>query len=181
MRHAAAWLVAREIRVRGDCAVYRPHLEPSGWAFEFENVHYPDIDDPAIIAADLAATTMEDKIGEQALQGAIGQAVKWQAGTQSSKGAGPPSTGTVNPGSYRKFPAQNSGNPWTRQASMRPPRCWKCMAGWVIQRTIELFAGACPAYGNNRSMTGPGSDAGASTLSTARQPCCRRWNRWARI
>ena len=104
--------------VRGDWIVYRPHLEPSGWAFEFDNVHYPDIGDSAIIAAELAATTMEDKIGQKARQGAIGRAVKWQAGTQSSNGAGPPSTGTVNPGSYRKFPAQDSGNPWTRQASM---------------------------------------------------------------
>ena len=31
----------------GDWAVRRPQLEPSGWAFEFENDNYPDVDDTA--------------------------------------------------------------------------------------------------------------------------------------
>ena len=38
IRRAAEWLTREEIRVKGDWAVYRPHLEPSGWAFEFDNV-----------------------------------------------------------------------------------------------------------------------------------------------
>ena len=33
--------------VLGDWSVRRPGLAPGGWAFEFENVHYPDIDDTA--------------------------------------------------------------------------------------------------------------------------------------
>ena len=58
IRRAAAWLIQEEIRIKGDWAVYRPHLEPSGWAFEFDNVHYPDIDDSAIVVTDLALTRM---------------------------------------------------------------------------------------------------------------------------
>ncbi len=44
---AAAWLTAEEVTFRGDWAVRRPDLEPGGWAFEFANDHYPDIDDTA--------------------------------------------------------------------------------------------------------------------------------------
>ena len=37
-------------QVKGDWAIRRPDLEPGGWAFEFENDLYPDIDDTAVIA-----------------------------------------------------------------------------------------------------------------------------------
>src|SRR5439155_242597 len=42
---AARWLLGEEVHVRGDWAVARPRLEPGGWAFEFANVNYPDVDD----------------------------------------------------------------------------------------------------------------------------------------
>ena len=47
MQRAAAWLLGEEIRVRGDWSVRRPDLAPEGWAFEFENDSYPDVDDTA--------------------------------------------------------------------------------------------------------------------------------------
>jgi squalene-hopene/tetraprenyl-beta-curcumene cyclase len=46
---AADWLQAREIRRNGDWSVKRPWIEPSGWAFEFNNDWYPDIDDTAMV------------------------------------------------------------------------------------------------------------------------------------
>jgi squalene-hopene/tetraprenyl-beta-curcumene cyclase len=46
---AADWLLAREIRRHGDWSVKRPYTEPSGWAFEFRNDWYPDIDDTAMV------------------------------------------------------------------------------------------------------------------------------------
>ena len=45
-RRHAGWL-GEEITIRGDWAVRRPDLAPGGWAFEFENDWYPDIDDTA--------------------------------------------------------------------------------------------------------------------------------------
>ena len=42
---AADWLAGEEVRIRGDWAVRRPSLAAGGWAFEFENDNYPDIDD----------------------------------------------------------------------------------------------------------------------------------------
>ncbi len=46
---AADWLLDHEIRRNGDWSVKRPWVEPSGWAFEFNNDWYPDIDDTAMV------------------------------------------------------------------------------------------------------------------------------------
>ena len=86
IRRAARWLVDREVRVKGDWAVQRPRLEPSGWAFEFHNDHYPDIDDSAIIVMDLARTRLDDEAGEDARKAAMRRAAAWLEGMQSSNG-----------------------------------------------------------------------------------------------
>ena len=51
----ADWLVSKEVRRKGDWTVKRPNLEPSGWAFEFANEFYPDIDDTAMVLLGVAA------------------------------------------------------------------------------------------------------------------------------
>jgi len=53
---AAQWLATREIRRKGDWSVKRPHTEPSGWAFEYVNEFYPDVDDTAMVLLALANT-----------------------------------------------------------------------------------------------------------------------------
>src|SRR5919198_1547620 len=47
---AADWLIGEEVTVKGDWAVRKPDLAPGGWAFEFENDLYPDVDDTAVVA-----------------------------------------------------------------------------------------------------------------------------------
>src|SRR5258706_2199897 len=47
LQAAATWMLAEEIRGPGDWQVRRPGLAPAGWAFEFDNDGYPDIDDTA--------------------------------------------------------------------------------------------------------------------------------------
>jgi squalene-hopene/tetraprenyl-beta-curcumene cyclase len=44
---AARWLLGEEVTEVGDWAVVRRGLAPGGWAFEFANVNYPDVDDTA--------------------------------------------------------------------------------------------------------------------------------------
>jgi squalene-hopene/tetraprenyl-beta-curcumene cyclase len=44
---AAKWLLGEEVTFAGDWRVARPGLAPAGWAFEFANVNYPDVDDTA--------------------------------------------------------------------------------------------------------------------------------------
>src|SRR5438874_58867 len=54
-------LLGEEVRQHGDWSVARPGLEPGGWAFEFANVNYPDVDDTAevVLALHCAATTSQ--------------------------------------------------------------------------------------------------------------------------
>jgi squalene-hopene/tetraprenyl-beta-curcumene cyclase len=42
---AVEWLLAMEVTVPGDWSIARPDLAPGGWAFEFANANYPDVDD----------------------------------------------------------------------------------------------------------------------------------------
>src|SRR6202167_5518803 len=44
---AGEWLLGEEVRIPGDWRVRRPCLRPGGWAFEFANDNYPDVDDTA--------------------------------------------------------------------------------------------------------------------------------------
>ena len=46
---AADWLEVREVRFRGDWQFKNPHPEASGWAFEHDNVYYPDTDDTMMV------------------------------------------------------------------------------------------------------------------------------------
>jgi squalene-hopene/tetraprenyl-beta-curcumene cyclase len=80
---ATEWLLDEEVRVRGDWAVARPKLEPGGWAFEFANVNYPDVDDTAEVVLALRRTT---RAGEARAQAAIERATNWVQGMQSAGG-----------------------------------------------------------------------------------------------
>jgi squalene-hopene/tetraprenyl-beta-curcumene cyclase len=46
---SADWIFSKEVRRRGDWSVKRPNLNPGGWAFEYNNEFYPDIDDTAMV------------------------------------------------------------------------------------------------------------------------------------
>jgi squalene-hopene/tetraprenyl-beta-curcumene cyclase len=81
---AAEWLLGEEVDVPGDWRVRRPHLEPGGWAFEFANENYPDIDDTAEVVLALRRVQLEDPMQ---LERAIERAVRWTKGMQSSGGA----------------------------------------------------------------------------------------------
>ena len=59
---AAHWLLGEEVRVRGDWAVARPALDPGGWAFEFANVNYPDVDDTAEVVLALRRVGLPEDI-----------------------------------------------------------------------------------------------------------------------
>ena len=83
MARGAHWLLREEIRVPGDWAVRRPRLEPSGWAFEFDNDHYPDIDDTAEVILALRAARAADSDAQAA---AIARATRWTEGMQCRDG-----------------------------------------------------------------------------------------------
>jgi squalene-hopene/tetraprenyl-beta-curcumene cyclase len=81
---AGQWLLGEEVTVRGDWAVPRPELEPGGWAFEFENVNYPDVDDTAEVVLALLRVEPPEPA---AVREAVVRAVRWVKGMQSEDGA----------------------------------------------------------------------------------------------
>ena len=86
---AARWVLAEEIRGPGDWQVRRPGLAPAGWAFEFDNDGYPDIDDTAevVLALDrilLPAGSGPGASGDGA--DAMQRAITWLIGMQSKDG-----------------------------------------------------------------------------------------------
>ncbi len=83
MSQSADWLISKEVRRRGDWSVKRPFLEPSGWAFEFANEHYPDIDDTAMVLLAFCHAKSEDKARQERV---VRRAVKWLLGMQSNDG-----------------------------------------------------------------------------------------------
>jgi squalene-hopene/tetraprenyl-beta-curcumene cyclase len=76
------WLLGEEIRRPGDWSVRRPNLAPGGWAFEFANDGYPDIDDTAEVV--LGLRRVQDDI--PAVKPAIDRGVEWVLGMQSKDG-----------------------------------------------------------------------------------------------
>jgi squalene-hopene/tetraprenyl-beta-curcumene cyclase len=81
---AATWLLGEEVRARGDWAVRRPELPVGGWAFEFANDNYPDVDDTAEVVLALRRVNFPNKV---ALEAAIERAISWSVGMASSDGA----------------------------------------------------------------------------------------------
>src|SRR5213075_3517323 len=73
---AADWLLGEEVRVRGDWAVRRPRISPGGWAFEFDNDNYPDLDDTAEVVLALRRVAPENPKN----RAAIDRALTWLAG-----------------------------------------------------------------------------------------------------
>jgi squalene-hopene/tetraprenyl-beta-curcumene cyclase len=80
---AADWLLKEQILERGDWSVHRPALPPGGWAFEFANANYPDIDDTAEVVLALRHVAHRDPVQAQA---AIDRAVVWLEGMRSAYG-----------------------------------------------------------------------------------------------
>ncbi len=82
IEEACAWLKTRQILdVVGDWADNSPGTRPGGWAFQYNNPHYPDVDDTAVVGMLL------HRADAVAHEPAIARAREWILGMQSSNGA----------------------------------------------------------------------------------------------
>jgi squalene-hopene/tetraprenyl-beta-curcumene cyclase len=79
----ADWFIDHQIFQKGDWSIKRPNLEPGGWAFEFFNNCYPDVDDSAVILAVMAEAGASDT-GKR--EHAIRAGANWVMGMQSKDG-----------------------------------------------------------------------------------------------
>jgi squalene-hopene/tetraprenyl-beta-curcumene cyclase len=97
---ASGWLLGEEIRSPGDWSVRRPAVPPGGWAFEFDNDGYPDIDDTAEAILALRRVRHPD------VRPALDRAVRWVTGMASRDGG------------FGAFDADN-----TRELCLKLPFC----------------------------------------------------------
>src|ERR1700753_4270771 len=75
------WLKHRQVLdVAGDWAEERPDVRPGGWAFQYNNAHYPDLDDTAVVVMAL------DRAAPEQYKDAIDRGREWVEGLQSKNG-----------------------------------------------------------------------------------------------
>jgi squalene-hopene/tetraprenyl-beta-curcumene cyclase len=79
------WLKPRQILdLKGDWAVKRPEIRPGGWAFQYNNDYYPDLDDTAVVV--MAMDRTRRATGSAEYDMAIARGREWIAGMQSRDG-----------------------------------------------------------------------------------------------
>jgi squalene-hopene/tetraprenyl-beta-curcumene cyclase len=81
LTHAYDWLKSVQLSDEsGDWRISKPDLEGGGWAFQFANPHYPDVDDTAVVAFAMAESNLPE------LEESIHRATRWIVGMQSKNG-----------------------------------------------------------------------------------------------
>ncbi|MEI6205231.1 MAG: squalene--hopene cyclase [Desulfuromonadales bacterium] len=80
---SAQWLLDLEVRRKGDWQIKSPELESGGWAFEFLNDWYPDVDDSGFVMLSIKDIKVRDKKHKEQ---AIKRGISWCLGMQSKNG-----------------------------------------------------------------------------------------------
>lgn len=81
LARALDWLVDRQVLdVEGDWIAKRPNVRPGGWAFQYRNDYYPDVDDTAVVAMAL------HRADPERMKPSIERAAEWVIGMQSRNG-----------------------------------------------------------------------------------------------
>lgn len=83
LKKTSRWFIDHQIFKKGDWSVKRPKLDPGGWAFEFYNDCYPDVDDSAVILSVIAEAGSDDPAMKER---AIAAGANWVMGMQSRDG-----------------------------------------------------------------------------------------------
>jgi squalene-hopene/tetraprenyl-beta-curcumene cyclase len=132
---AADWLIGKQILDYGDWVVKNPAGPPGGWAFEFDNKWYPDVDDTAVVAMALDAVKHPQAARARAV---VERAAQWVA-TMQCRGGG-----------WGAFDIDND-KAWINRiaysdlkASIDPP------SADVTARVMEMFARCALAWDGDR-------------------------------
>jgi squalene-hopene/tetraprenyl-beta-curcumene cyclase len=80
---AADWLLSKQVLGPGDWQVKNKDAEPGGWAFEFRNDFYPDVDDTAFVLMALQRVKHPDPAR---MEGAIRRGIQWLLSMQNRDG-----------------------------------------------------------------------------------------------
>src|SRR5689334_860114 len=85
MKQGLDWLKPRQVLdLKGDWAAKAPDVRPGGWAFQYNNAHYPDLDDTAVVV--MAMDRVRKASGSDEYDVAIARGREWIEGLQSRDG-----------------------------------------------------------------------------------------------
>src|SRR4030095_12003059 len=86
VRKGLEWMAPKQILdVKGDWIARRPDVRPGGWAFQYANPHYPDVDDTAVVV--LAMDRAQSLDAQSDFRASIAVAREWILGMQSKNRA----------------------------------------------------------------------------------------------
>lgn len=80
---AAGWLLEKQLLGPGDWQIKNPDTQPGGWAFEFRNDFYPDVDDTAFVLVALQRVDYPDR---PRMERAIRRGLAWLLSMQNCDG-----------------------------------------------------------------------------------------------
>jgi squalene-hopene/tetraprenyl-beta-curcumene cyclase len=80
---AADWLLTKQILGGGDWQIKNQDAEPGGWAFEYRNDFYPDVDDTAFVLMALQRVDFPDK---RRMEAALRRGIQWLLSMQNRDG-----------------------------------------------------------------------------------------------
>jgi squalene-hopene/tetraprenyl-beta-curcumene cyclase len=80
---AAEWTLSKQILGAGDWQIKNKDADPGGWAFEFRNDFYPDVDDTAFVLMALQRVEFPD---EQRMESAMRRGIQWLLSMQNRDG-----------------------------------------------------------------------------------------------
>jgi squalene-hopene/tetraprenyl-beta-curcumene cyclase len=83
LARAGAWLLSKQTRRPGDWRLNSHGTPAGGWAFQFENEFYPDVDDTAVVLMALRKVRLAD---EEAKTRAIARGLHWVLALQGRDG-----------------------------------------------------------------------------------------------
>jgi len=80
---SAEWMLSKQVLGPGDWQIKNKDAEPGGWAFEFRNDYYPDVDDTAFVLMALQRVKFPDPAR---MEGAIRRGLQWLLSMQNRDG-----------------------------------------------------------------------------------------------
>jgi squalene-hopene/tetraprenyl-beta-curcumene cyclase len=85
MKQGLDWLLPKQVLdIEGDWAAKRPGVRPGGWAFQYNNAYYPDLDDTAVVVMAMDRARRASHSHEYDV--AIARGREWIEGMQSRDG-----------------------------------------------------------------------------------------------
>ena len=158
---ALTWLKPLQVLdVKGDWAEVKPQVRPGGWAFQYRNDHYPDLDDTAVVAMAMDRARHRIAAGE-GYDEAIARGTEWIAGLQSQNGG------------FAAFDADNTAYylnniPFADHGALLDPPTVD-----VAARCVSLLAQL-----GERAETSPRLDAAIQYLEREQEKDGSFWGRW---